>query len=66
MKNTIIKITSLAKGAAFLTIHNGGRKSKPRRFVGIDEALQFAVSAGNRQSTLYVNGYEYTPYAWVA
>lgn len=66
MKNKIIKINSLVTGAAILTIHNSGRKSKPRRFSSIDEAFEFAVRAGNRQSQLYLNGYETIPYGWVA
>ena len=66
MKNKPMRITSLPTGVASLTIRNGGRKSKPRRFAGIDEALEFAVLAGNRQFTLDVNGFEFTPYARVA
>jgi hypothetical protein len=66
MKNKIIKINSLATGAAILTIQNGGRKSKPRRFSNIDKAVDYAVAAGNRHSQLYLNGYEAIPYGWVA
>ena len=65
MKKTII-ITSLEKGVALLTICNNGSKSKPRRFASIDNALEFAVSAGNRQCQLYLNGYKTVPYGWVA
>lgn len=56
MKNQIINITSLTKGVR-VTIRNGQRKLKARRFADIDSALEFVLPRGNRQTDLYLNGY---------
>jgi hypothetical protein len=64
MKNQIIHITSLAN-ATKVTIRNGQKKLKARRFRSIDEAIAFVLPRGNRQTNLNLNGYPCVLHGWV-
>jgi hypothetical protein len=64
MKNKIIKISSRGNGAQ-VTICNGHKQLKARRFRTIDEAIAFVLPRGNRRTELFLNGYPCVPHAWV-
>lgn len=64
MKNQIIHITSLEKGAQ-VSIRNGLKKLKTRRFTTIAEAKEFVLPQGNHQTELYLNGFKCVLNGWV-
>jgi hypothetical protein len=64
MSKHIIHIRSVKNGT-LVTILNGSRKLKSRRFGDIEQAMEFVLPRGDRNSTVFLNGYMLTPYAWV-
>ena len=64
MKNQIIHITSLPKSTQ-VSIQNGHRKPRRRRFSSIDDAVQYVLPLGNRRTELYLNGHSCVLHGWV-
>jgi hypothetical protein len=65
MKNQIINITSVAKGVR-VTVRNSHKKLKARRFPNVDQAKEFALQQGDRQTNLYLNGFKCVLAGWTA
>ena len=64
MKKQIIQITSLPKTTR-VTIQKGHGKQKRLQFRRIDEAVEFVLPRGHRDTELYLNGYSCVLAGWV-
>jgi hypothetical protein len=63
MKTEIMLIQSL-EDKVCLTIHNGSGAPYKRTMKTIDEAVAFILPRGNRNSILFINGYEVVLNGW--